>query len=300
MNASAHEEFLYELFSEGTDIPGYYRLKRCLIDFEAIKASVSSVLDAGCGSGAKCIYLARYNPALEIVGIDINQGALDHAEYLRIKRELPNVRFSTKDLAGTVDQKTFDLVIVSDVLEHIENDRRFAANADSMLSPGGFVHISVPSCEHDYDFSTLTPPEQGDVRQWMRDIGHVRLGYTPDGLTSLFPGYEVIKMKRVGNCCCKLAYFFWEKSIFDPQRKKPAELKREYTFPFVEFIDLLIHKYLVKDKTPSPPDCRSMNKRMFLQAIRTIDLGIEWENKGRLDNRYLIEEEICCLLRKPL
>ena len=43
-----------------------------------------------------------------------------------------------------------------------------------------------------------------------------------------------------------------------------------------------------------------MNKRMFLQAIRTIDLGIEWENKGRLDNRYLIEEEICCLLRKPL
>ena len=300
MNASAHEEFLYELFSEGTDIPGYYRLKRCLIDFEAVKSSVISVLDAGCGGGAKCIYLARCNPALEIVGIDVNQFALNHAENLRRKYGLSNVRFSMKDLAKHLDPEMFDFVIVSDVLEHVENDRQFAANIDRMLNARGFVHINVPSREHDYDFSKLTPPEQGDLRQWMKDIGHVRLGYTPDGLTSLFPGYEVITMKKVGNCCCKLAYFLWEKAILDPQRKKPAELEREYKFPFVEYIDLLIRKYFVKDKTFSPPHSRSMNKRMFLQAIRTIDLGIELETKGLLGNRYLLEEEICCLLRKPL
>ncbi|MCX6356592.1 MAG: DegT/DnrJ/EryC1/StrS family aminotransferase, partial [Candidatus Aureabacteria bacterium] len=159
------------------------------------------------------------------------------------------------------------------------------------------LHLNVPAKEHDHDFSKLSPGEQEDLRRWLKDIGHVRLGYSFDEIQRLFPRYEIMKMRKAGNCCYKIAFFFWEKVIFDPSRK-PAEIKKEYTLPFASYLDLLINKYLVKAAHPAAPQEPLVNERMFLQAIRTIDLGIDLEEKGLLDRRYLIEEEICCLLRK--
>jgi hypothetical protein len=72
-----------------------------------------------------------------------------------------------------------------------------------------------------------------------------------------------------------------------------------YKFPFVEYLDEMINRYFVKKPHPPAPQAPPVNERMFLQAMRTIDLGIDLEDKGLLDKRYLIEEKVCCLLRKP-
>jgi len=300
MQANIDEKFLYELCANGADMPGYYRLKRCLIDFERVKAKVHTVLDAGCGGGAKSIYLARNYPSLSVVGTDINEGSIKNAEGLRARYQLNNTLFLQRDMLQCNELGTFDFVIISDVLEHIENDAQVAVNVDKMLEPGGFIHINVPCKEHDYDFSKLSLRDQKELSQWMKDIGHVRLGYTFDEIQVLFPRYEIIKMKKVGNCCCKVAYFFWEKVIFDPSRKQPVAIKKEYKFPFVEYIEQLINSHFVRDIDTPVPQPPLVNERMFLQAMRTIDLGIEMEDKGLLDKRYLIEEEVCCLLRKPI
>lgn len=47
------ERFLYELFSGGRDIPGYYRLRRFLSDFELVRPAPETLLDAGCGWGRR-------------------------------------------------------------------------------------------------------------------------------------------------------------------------------------------------------------------------------------------------------
>ena len=299
MKISDDDKFLYELFSNGTDIPGYYRLKRCLADFDSVKSEVSSVLDAGCGGATKSIYLAKNHSCLKITGVDINEASIKNAELLKKRYHLQNVQFLHGDLIHLNNLGSFDFVIISDVLEHIENDAQCTANIQMMLKPGGYIHVNVPAKEHDYDFSKLNLAEQEDLRQWLKDAGHVRLGYTFNEIKALFPGYEVIEMRKTGNCLYKTAFFFWEKAVFDPSREQPRRIKREYKMPCVEYLDLFIEKFLAKETHSVAPGKPRVNERMFLQAMRTIDVGREMENKGLLDDRYLIEEEVCCLLKKP-
>lgn len=300
MEPNNDEKFLYELFGNGSDIPGYYRLKRCLTDFGQVKAEVHSVLDAGCGGGTKSIYLAINHPPLTVVGTDINEASVRNAEDLKNRYHITNASFSQKDLVHCRDLGTFDFTIVSDVLEHIENDTQVAINIDAMVKPGGYVHINVPAKDHDYDFSKLGHAAQEDLHRWMKDMGHVRLGYTCDEIKALFPNYDVVRMHKVGNCCYKIAYFFWEKAVFDPSRKQQDKAGKEYILPFIDCLDLLMNRYLIKRQPPFTPQAPPVNMRIFLQAIRTIDLGIDLEERGMLDKRYLIEEEVCCLLRKPV
>ncbi|MCX6357978.1 MAG: class I SAM-dependent methyltransferase, partial [Candidatus Aureabacteria bacterium] len=144
MHASSDEKFLYELFSNGTDIPGYCRLKRCLVDFEQISAQVHAVLDAGCGGGSKSVYLARNHPALKCHGTDIDENSLRNAEMMKARYRLENASFSQRDLVRCNDLGIFDFVIISDVLEHIDDDAQAARNIDTMLSPGGYLHLNVP------------------------------------------------------------------------------------------------------------------------------------------------------------
>lgn len=293
------EKFLYELCYEGRDIPGYYRLKRFIGDFETAMPSVRSVLDAGCGTGIKSIYLARKHPELQVIGIDSNKDALNYPVALKEKYRLQNVRFYHMDLTTLPDLESFDFIIASDVLEHIEDDKQFAANLNTLLEQGGYVYINAPSKEHDYDPSKLSPNEQEQLAQWLKDAGHVRLGYTPDELTDLFPGYKVINLNRVGNCCAKMAFFFWEKAFFDPTRQQPGVLKREYNHPLIGRIDSLLERYFAKETAAPVSTPPMITERMFLQAIRSIDLGIDLENRGLLDKRYLTEEEYSGLLQKP-
>ncbi|MEI6632996.1 MAG: class I SAM-dependent methyltransferase [Chlamydiota bacterium] len=292
------EKFLCALFLPSADIPGYYRLKRCLSDFARIRTPMTSILDAGCGAGAKSVYFAHTHPGIRVVGADVQPDPLRYAERLKQKFSVPNATFVRRDLVNSSDLGRFDFIVTSDVLEHFEEDGRYAANLDAMLNPGGHIHINTPAKEHGYDFSELSPAAQEDLRRWMKDVGHVRLGYTPEELKALFPNCDLVSMRKIGNSCTKLAYFFWEKTILDPQRTAPPPW-RDYTMPLFGRIEALIERHCVARASAAPPAAPRLNERMFLQAIRTIDLGIELEEKGALDPRYLLEEELCCLLRKP-
>ena len=293
------ERFLYELFSGGRDIPGYYRLRRFLSDFELVRPAPETLLDAGCGWGApKSIYLARHHPRTQVTGIDLSENAVTRAESLARKHGLENARFLRRDLTLPLDLGLFDCVIVSDVLEHVADDARLAANIDASLAPGGYVHVNAPFKAHDYDPSQLSPAEREDLARWMRDAGHVRFGYTIDEIEALFGGYEVVRARIVGNALCKLAFFLWEKAVFDPGRTPPRASVRRFALPFLGRLDAFADRWLVR-KEPPPPPPPPLTERIFVQAIRAIDLGIEMETRGDLGERYLIGEEICVLLRKP-
>jgi SAM-dependent methyltransferase len=81
---------------------------------------------------------------------------------------------------------SFDLVTQFDVLEHIEDDRRAAAEAKRVVRPGGWILVSTPSADWRYPYygfmQRLCPPERALMDEW----GHVRRGYRPDDLTHLF------------------------------------------------------------------------------------------------------------------
>jgi len=82
----------------------------------------------------------------------------------------------------------FDVVAIVDFLEHVETDREFIAECARTLKPGGRLIVNVPRARR---WSVLGPLKR---RLGLTDEehGHVREGYTLDGLCALLqPNFEV-------------------------------------------------------------------------------------------------------------
>jgi SAM-dependent methyltransferase len=82
------------------------------------KLTFASVLDVGCGQGSPLEFMAQKRPEVELCGVDISSKAVELAG-----RRLPHATFKTLDLTSGALPRKFDLVICSDVLEHISDDR---------------------------------------------------------------------------------------------------------------------------------------------------------------------------------
>jgi len=99
------------------------------------------ILDVGCGSGYLAHLLKRERPSLEIHGCDIAEAALvqsrevlDVAYYLDLDRaNLPE------------PNDKFDLVVCTEVLEHIYDVSRCVREIARVLKPGGFFIVTVPN-----------------------------------------------------------------------------------------------------------------------------------------------------------
>jgi len=99
-----------------------------------------SLLDVGCGDGA-FIDFVRKN-GTEVFGIDIDARAVSLAKNLR---KLQNVKNASWDgLKGIAREKTFDIITLFDVLEHIPDPCLAGSVAFDLLKPGGTICISVP------------------------------------------------------------------------------------------------------------------------------------------------------------
>jgi SAM-dependent methyltransferase len=121
--------------------------RRVLVDLlrgvVGLRAGSFSILDYGCGTGGN---ISGYAQLGAVVGIEPDATAVrlararGGAEYCRTTgTELP------------FRQGAFDVVMASDVLEHIEDDLAAVSEIARVLRPGGAAIISVPA--HQWLFS---------------------------------------------------------------------------------------------------------------------------------------------------
>lgn len=109
------------------------------------------VLDIGCGTGANLTApLALRFPAIQFVGVDSDRVSIDFA-----KREnrAANVRYLHEAEAN--DLGTFDLVIASEVIEHVEDPVAFLGFIRNRLNPGGRVVLTLPNGLGPFEFASL-------------------------------------------------------------------------------------------------------------------------------------------------
>tara|TARA_Y100001978_G_scaffold35248_1_gene31160 strand:- start:1582 stop:2349 length:768 start_codon:yes stop_codon:yes gene_type:complete len=139
----------------------------------------SKVLDVGCGIGIVSLNVAKKLTKSLIIGVDINKQNILVAKDLLDKSNLRNVKFIHGDINNQKDLQA-DYVILSNILEHIENRTIFLKNIQKISNSKIFL-IRVPNFERDwqipmrkelgiYYFSDIDHKIEHTVEQLKNDI----------------------------------------------------------------------------------------------------------------------------------
>lgn len=113
-------------------------------------AAPARILDIGCGTGAGLtVLLANAYPGIEFLGVDSDVRSIQQAQQSSCP---PNLRFST---GQPVPEQQYDLVIASEVLEHVEDPPAFIASLRGLVRPGGRLVITVPNGYGPFEFFSL-------------------------------------------------------------------------------------------------------------------------------------------------
>lgn len=113
----------------------------------------SRVLDVGCGEGRLGAQLKSINPEISVFGVDGDEALL-----LKAEKELDgicSVDLSSDSWVDGITDKTFDLIIFADVLEHLPEPEKVLERSLSMLESGGQVITCLPNVRHWSTFYNL-------------------------------------------------------------------------------------------------------------------------------------------------
>ena len=158
------------------------------VDFNRLALPTSArILDIGCGSGRHTA-AAYALPGARTIGIDIDQKDLAAAkERLAFHDRLGAHGNGSWDLLAAdslhlpFTDGCFDLVICSEVLEHIHAHRHAVAEAARVLAGGGMMVVSVPRFYPEWICWKLSNDYAG------ANQGHIRI-YRKPRLVSLLEG----------------------------------------------------------------------------------------------------------------
>ena len=151
-------------------------------------APVRTILNAGAGEGLFSTLLLKQSGAERLVEIDYSYGT-----YLRAPTDRRQHMVGASLTAIPARDAAFDLIVCTEVLEHIADDGVALDELRRVLAPGGWLLITVP-----------TPPT-------VYDSNHVREGYTPESLTRMLSarGLEVSETKFCMHAGFKLIMRVW-------------------------------------------------------------------------------------------
>jgi len=144
-----------------------YRLIRYKDFFLSNISTTDAVLDIGCGKGALAYDAA--GKAKSVVGIDIDAKNIAKA---KAKYDRLNIKYIIGDATKDLDGEKFDVVILSNVLEHIEKRVEFLRGIKG-IAPKYLIRVPML----DRDWLPLYKKELGV--EWRLDLTHY-LEYTKE------------------------------------------------------------------------------------------------------------------------
>ncbi len=178
------------------------------------------VLDVGCGNGSAAgQFLAR---GCSVVGIDLSESGIEIA-----RRSYPKGRFEVlpadDQLLGRLSEPPFDIVVSTEVIEHLYAPRGYAQGCFEALKPGGRFICTTPyhgylknltlSVTGHWDAHANPLWDGGHIKLWSRrtlrllltEVGFVNLQFRGAGrlpwlwMTMVMSGDKVSKPRNYGD-----------------------------------------------------------------------------------------------------
>ena len=118
----------------------FYRDVTALLERHVPRLAESSleIADYGCGPGLLLRHLDATSPGSRCHGYDFSESGLQLA-----RNNFPAARFEARDLYQTYPDR-YDVILCTEVLEHLEHPRKALTNLIRQLAPGGRLLLTVP------------------------------------------------------------------------------------------------------------------------------------------------------------
>jgi cyclopropane fatty-acyl-phospholipid synthase-like methyltransferase len=143
---------------------------------------LGTICDVGCGSGEILVQLAAQLPATtQFTGVDISQDAIAIARQKQTER----IQFALHDLTQPSAAPPYDLLLVIDVIEHLNNYFEFLAG---IAPKGRYTIFHIP-----LDMSVWALLREQMLIESKARVGHIH-NFTEDFILSILAdyGFEVL------------------------------------------------------------------------------------------------------------
>ncbi|MCP4249326.1 MAG: class I SAM-dependent methyltransferase [bacterium] len=143
---------------------GAVRMGRCLASLADVRGRV---LEIGCGAGRCIRTIHRHRPDLEAFGCDLSARSIEAA-----RRYGGGIAYETADATALpYPDRSFDAVVIMDLIEHLPDVDRALAEVHRVCKPGARLHVHVP-CEG-HLLSVYKPLLALGIDLTRRAVGHV-------------------------------------------------------------------------------------------------------------------------------
>jgi 2-polyprenyl-3-methyl-5-hydroxy-6-metoxy-1,4-benzoquinol methylase len=136
--------------------------------------------------GTLSFYLASLG--FHVTSVDISSDAIKICKKYQKFSKVKNIEFICGDVEKLKIKNKYDLIVCTEVIEHLEDDYKILRNLHSKLKNTGYLFLSTPS-------SNAPLFKLGCLKEFDRDVGHLRR-YDGAQLVKLIEhtGYKLIKL----------------------------------------------------------------------------------------------------------
>lgn len=157
---------------------------------ESINRKDLNILDVGCGRGVFSNLLCCYG---DVLGIDPIRSVIDYGKELYPNIEL--IALSLEDYYYIFPDKKYDLIVCTEVLEHVVDKVGFLKKIKNLLSDNGHLILTTPRKEIQEEWiGRFGVPDQ-PIEEWISvdefnrlsdDCGFKRLSHTNTYLLDIY------------------------------------------------------------------------------------------------------------------
>jgi len=97
-----------------------------------------NIIDLGCGDGALISAVNKRFPNKKIIGVDISPRRIN-----LLKERFPSQKFVCTDICNTnLKDESFNMVVSTQVIEHVEDDKKMIDEINRLLKSGGHLYVT--------------------------------------------------------------------------------------------------------------------------------------------------------------